>query len=244
MNNEPAVKPYDSPDDRKSQIRTMFNRIAPSYDRLNHILSLGIDRRWRRRATRRCAADAPAAVLDLATGTGDWALELARALPEARITGIDLSAEMLAAARDKAARGGFGDRIRFTEGDAEALPAADASVDLLTVAFGVRNFSRTQQCLREMHRVLRPGGRVAVLELSTPDNPLLRRLHDLYCFRLLPFVGGLLSGDRAAYRYLPASVRAFHTPERFVGMLREAGFTEASSEAFSGGIARLYTAKR
>lgn len=238
------LKPYAAPSGKKAQIRLLFDRIAPSYDRLNRLLSFGIDRRWRRRATRRIADEAPATVLDLATGTGDWALDLARRLPEARITGIDLSSEMLAVARRKAERSGCGERLAFIQGDAEALPAPDASADLVTVGFGVRNFARLEQCLREMHRVLRPGGTLAVLELATPDRPLLRVCYEAYGFRLLPLVGGLLSGDRAAYRYLPASIRAFHRPGRFAELLREAGFRDVACEAFSGGIARLYLAKR
>ncbi len=229
---------------KKARIRSMFDRIAPSYDRLNHLLSFGIDHGWRRRATRRVAAAAPAAILDLAAGTGDWSLLLARRFPEARITGVDLSSEMLAAARRKAERCGAADRIRFEEGDAERLAAADGTFDLVTVGFGVRNFTRLEQCLREMHRVLRTGGTLAVLELSTPRNPLWRALYEFYAFRLLPLVGGAVSGDRGAYRYLPASVRAFHRPERFAELLREAGFRSVERESFSGGIATLYIAKR
>lgn len=239
-----TVKPYPATGGKKEQMRMMFNRIAPSYDRLNHLLSFGIDRLWRRRATRRVAAGSPQAILDLATGTGDWALLLARQLPEAEIVGLDLSSEMLEAARRKAARRRIGDRLTFAEGDAEQLPLAEASVDLVTVGFGVRNFARLEQCLAEMHRVLRPEGEVAVLELSIPKNPLWRALYGFYSDRLLPFAGGLLSGDRKAYRYLPASVRAFHAPERFVELMQAAGFRDCRIESLSGGIACLYTAKR
>lgn len=229
---------------KKARMRSMFDRIAPSYDRLNHLLSFGIDRLWRRRATRRVAAAAPAAILDLAAGTGDWSLLLARRFPDARITGVDLSPEMLAAARRKAERRGLADRIRFEEGDAERLTAADGAFDLVTVGFGVRNFARLEQCLREMHRVLRAGGTLAVLELSTPRNPLWRTLYEFYGFRLLPLVGGAISGDRGAYRYLPASIRAFHRPERFAELLRDAGFRTVERESLSGGIATLYVAER
>ena len=239
------VKPYTAAGGKKEQMRSMFNRIAPSYDRLNHLLSFGIDRLWRRRATRRVAAAAPAAILDLATGTGDWALLLARQLPAAEIVGLDLSSEMLEAARRKAARCRLeAPRLTFAEGDAEQLSLADGAVDAVTVGFGVRNFARLEQCLAEMHRVLRPDGTVAVLELSIPKNRLWRALYGFYSDRLLPFVGGVLSGDRNAYRYLPASVRAFHTPERFVGLMQAAGFRDCRAEALSGGIAYLYTARR
>ena len=239
------VKPYAAAGGKKEQMRSMFNRIAPSYDRLNHLLSFGIDRLWRRRATRRVAAAAPVAILDLATGTGDWALLLAQRLPAAEIVGLDLSSEMLEAARRKADRCRLtAPRLTFAEGDAEQLPLADGSVDAVTVGFGVRNFARLEQCLAEMHRVLRPDGTVAVLELSIPKNRLWRAIYGLYSDRLLPFVGGVLSGDRKAYRYLPASVRAFHTPERFVELMQAAGFRDCCAEALSGGIAYLYTAKR
>lgn len=239
-----SVKPYAGTSGKKEQMRTMFGRIAPSYDRLNHLLSFGIDRLWRRRATRRISLAAPAAILDLAAGTGDWSLALARRFPAAAVTGLDLSPEMLAVARRKAERRGLGERIRFQEGDAEHLPFADGSLDLVTVGFGVRNFTRLEACLAEMHRVLREGGEAVVLELSTPKNPLWRLLYEAYSFRLIPFVGGLLSGERRAYRYLPASVRAFQRPDRFAELLRAAGFRDVRLEPLTDGIAHLYTARR
>lgn len=225
-------------------MRSMFDRIAPSYDRLNHLLSMQIDRRWRRRACRRVAEGNPRTILDLATGTGDLAIELARLLPEATVLGLDLSAEMLAVARTKIAEQGLQGRITVEEGDAEALPVPDGAFDRVTVAFGVRNFARLDQCLREMHRVLRKGGEVMILELSTPKNRVLRALYAFYSFRLMPLIGGWISGERQAYRYLPASVHAFHAPQRVVEMMQEAGFTDCHAESLTCGIAHIYTAKR
>lgn len=220
----------------------MFNRIAPTYDKLNHIMSMNIDRRWRKRAMKLVAGVAPREVLDLATGTADLAIDLAQALPEVRIVGVDLSTEMLNVGREKVARAGFSERVTLLEGDAEQLPLADGSVDAVTVAFGVRNFADLPLCLREMHRVLRPGGCVVILELSTPQNPLVKALYEFYAFRFLPWIGGLISKEQAAYRYLPASIRAFHKPTTVVGMMQQAGFASSRAESRTCGIAHIYYA--
>lgn len=229
---------------KKAQMRSMFDRIASSYDLLNHLLSLQIDRLWRRRAVRRVAAAKPSVVLDLATGTGDLAIELADKLPTATIRGVDLSPEMLAVARKKILAQGMQERITVEEGDAEALTQEDASVDLVTVGFGVRNFDRLDRCFEEMHRVLRVGGEVMILELSTPKNPFVRALYTFYSKRFMPWFGGLISGQRQAYHYLPASVRAFDRPERVLERMQAAGFTECRAESLTFGIAYIYTAKR
>lgn len=239
-----SVKPYDNPSSKKEQVRTMFDRIAGRYDLLNHVLSMSIDRLWRRRTVRLVAARAPRRVLDVATGTGDLALALARALPEARITGLDLSEGMLAAARGKVAARGLSGRIELVRGDAEHLVWPDATFDAVTVAFGVRNFGDLERGLSELARVLRPGGQLAVLEFSRPDNPLFRRLYEFYSGRILPRIGGLLSRDKRAYEYLPASVGAFPPPEEFLAMLRAAGLADCTARSQSFGIARIYTARR
>ncbi len=239
-----SVKPYDNPSSKKEQVRTMFGRIAGRYDLLNHVLSMSIDRLWRRRTVRLVAARAPRRVLDVATGTGDLALALARALPEARITGLDLSEGMLAAARGKVAARGLSGRIELVQGDAERLAWPDATFDAVTVAFGVRNFGDLERGLSELARVLRPGGQLAVLEFSRPDNPLFRRLYEFYSGRILPRIGGLLSRDKRAYEYLPASVGAFPPPEDFLAMLRAAGLADCTARSQSFGIARIYTARR
>ena len=229
---------------KKAQMRSMFDRIAPSYDSLNHLLSMQIDRLWRRKACRRVAEGAPRRILDLATGTGDLAIALARCLPEAEILGLDLSPEMLAVARKKITAAGLQECICVEEGDAEALPVADGAFDRVTVGFGVRNFARLELSLQEMHRVLSAGGEVMILELSIPKSRLIRALYTFYSFRLIPFIGGLISGERQAYRYLPASVHAFYAPERVVEMMQEAGFTACCAESLTFGIAHIYTAKR
>lgn len=229
---------------KSEQMRMMFNRIAPSYDRLNHLLSFQIDRLWRRRAVRHVADAAPASVLDLATGTGDLAIELARRIPTATIYGIDLSEEMLAVARQKIVRAALSDRVVVTEGNAEQLSVESERFDAVTVGFGVRNFAHLEQCLAEIRRVLRKGGMVMILELSTPKNRLIRALYKFYSFRFMPWIGGLLSGERQAYRYLPASVHAFHRPERVVELLQQAGFKACTAYSQTFGIAHIYTAIR
>lgn len=222
----------------------MFNRIAPNYDFLNHLLSFQIDRLWRRRASRLVATAQPRAILDIATGTGDLAIDLARHIPSVMICGVDLSEEMLEVARGKVERAGLIDRITLVEGDAESLGGAAERFDAVTVGFGVRNFAHLEQCLAEMYRVLRDDGMVMILELSTPRNRLIRSIYTFYSFRFMPWIGGLLSGQRAAYRYLPASVHAFHAPQRVIELLQQAGFKSCEAHSQTFGIAHIYTAKR
>lgn len=236
------MKPYDSTGGKKSQIRTMFNNIAPTYDRLNHMLSMNVDRLWRRRTVKAVARFEPLSVLDVATGTGDLAVALAQRLPEARIRGVDLSAEMLKVACEKVGRLGLDGRITLGEGDAEHLGFDDGSFDAVTVAFGVRNFENLEAGLREMHRVLRPGGILAVLELASPRNRAVRLLYDAYSHRVLPRIGGMVSSDSRAYEYLPASVDEFPSPERFGRMLKDAGFADCRIRSQSFGIATIFEA--
>lgn len=238
------MKPYNEKNDKKSQIRTMFDNIAPTYDRLNHLLSMNIDRLWRRRTVAIVAEQSPRAVLDVATGTGDLALALARKLPDTRICGVDLSDEMLKVAGVKAVESGFGSRIELSQGDAEHLDFGDAVFDAVTVAFGVRNFEDIPAGLREMCRVLRPGGIAVVLELSTPRNKAFGALYNGYSHSVLPRIGGMVSSDAKAYEYLPASVDEFPSPDRFSGMMRDAGFAECRFESQSFGIATIFTGRK
>lgn len=238
------MKPYDYTGDKKSQIRSMFDNIAPTYDRLNHILSMNVDRLWRRRAVKTVTKEAPAAVLDVATGTGDLALALAAALPEARITGVDLSDEMLRVARAKTAEQQLSERVVLQQGDAEHLEFADGVFDAVTVAFGVRNFGSIDAGLREMLRVLRPGGVLVVLELATPSNRVFGALYNCYSHFVLPRIGGMVSSDSKAYEYLPASVDEFPVPERFKSMMNDAGFVDCRSRSQSFGIATIFTARK
>lgn len=236
-------KMQSTPKGKKEQMRQMFNRIATHYDSLNHIMSLNIDRSWRKRGVALVAQGRPQRILDLATGTADLAIEMAERIPEAAVVGVDLSTEMLAVGQEKVRKAGLAARVTLCEGDAEALPFEQATFDAVTVAFGVRNFADLPLCLREIHRVLRPEGRVLILELSTPANPLVRWCYECYAFHFLPWVGGLISSDKAAYRYLPASIRAFHRPEAVVQMMREAGFQEIVCERKCLGVAHIYYAK-
>jgi demethylmenaquinone methyltransferase/2-methoxy-6-polyprenyl-1,4-benzoquinol methylase len=229
----------------KEHIRKMFDGIAPSYDRLNHLMSLGVDRRWRRRALREIVDGTPQQVLDVACGTGDSTIAVARAAaPGSLVTGADISEGMMALVAEKAAKAGVADRIRLVVADGEAMPFSDASFDRLTCAFGIRNFEHKEVGLKEFHRVLKPGGRAVVLELSVPQNRLLRALYDLYFLHILPWVGGLVSGDKAAYKYLPASVHAFPAPDAFCAMLRDAGFARVRHTALTFGLCRLFVGEK
>ena len=236
------MKPYDKDSSKKEQVREMFDNIAPTYDALNHTLSAGIDRWWRRRTVRIVRSGNPRSLLDVAAGTGDLTVALAKAMPQCRITGVDLSEGMLVIAREKAAEEGLDGRTKFVCGDAERLQFADGEFDAVTVAFGVRNFGDIPAGLREIGRVLRSGGMVAILELSIPKNRIIRWLYGLYSHTIMPLLGGVVSRDRAAYRYLPESVEEFPAPEKFLDILTAEGFTLCRYRSLTFGTARIYTA--
>lgn len=238
------MKPYNTEQGKKEQVREMFDRIAPSYDRLNHTLSFQIDKLWRRHVVRIVRRMEPRRILDVATGTGDLALALARHIPGVQVLGVDLSEKMLAEAARKAAARGLEDRVVLSPGDAERLDLAAGSVDVVTSAFGVRNFGDLEQGLREFARVLKPGGKAVILEFSTPRNPLFRSIYAFYSHRLLPLVGGAVSKDRKAYEYLPASVDEFPGPDRFLELMRQAGFTNCRARSQSWGIAQIYVGEK
>lgn len=225
--------------DRARSVRDMFSAIAPTYDVLNRVLSLGIDQRWRRALVAHLP-DGPGRVLDLACGTGDVALEIARARPEARIVGTDFTLEMLRAGRPKMARAGQTGRIEFHNASAEALPYPDASFDAVTMAFGIRNVVRRELALAEMRRVLRPGGQALILDFSLPPNLVVRALYSVYFRRLLPLLGGLVSGSFDAYRYLPRSVEGFPPRQAFARLMEEQGFKGVTHRDFTMGVATLY----
>ncbi len=231
--------PHDRPE-KEEFVRSLFDGIAHRYDLLNHLLSCGTDILWRRKAIRLLAPRNPGAVLDLATGTADLAIEAAKRL-RTTVTGVDISENMLSIARAKIAARGIADRITLLRGRAEELPFPDRSFDAVTVAFGVRNFSDISSGLQEMHRVLRPGGTVLVLEFSKPKGLFFGPMYTFYFRRILPMVGGLVSRSRSSYQYLPDSVSAFPDGEDFLRLLRVAGFTETSSTPVSAGIATIYT---
>lgn len=216
----------------------MFDDIAPTYDRLNHILSLNVDKSWRRKAVEHIVSRKPQRVLDIACGTGDFTIALARAgVPQ--LLGIDISEGMLEVGRKKVADLGL--NIEMKVDDSEALSLDDDSVDAVSVAFGVRNFEHLQQGLNEMHRVIRPGGEVCVVELSVPQNPILLWGYKLYFLHVLPFFGGLISGNKGAYKYLPTSVLNFPKPDAFCSMLSAAGFKQVEARSFTFGLCRMFT---
>ncbi len=222
----------------------MFDAIAPRYDVLNRVLSAGIDRGWRRRAIAALALSGRERVLDVCCGTADLALAARRAAPGARrIVGVDFSANMLAIGRDKVVRAGEAGAVALARGDAARLPVADRSVDAVTVAFGIRNVHDVPAACAELRRVLRPGGRLAILEFAMPSTPLLGALYRWYFRSVLPRVGRLVSRHREAYSYLPASVGAFAPPAELVKILRQAGFRDASAVPLTFGVVYLYTAR-
>lgn len=226
---------------KKETIQNMFDGIAPSYDKLNHILSLGVDKCWRRRALRETVDGSVQQILDVACGTGDSTIALAKGAGlGSRITGVDISEGMMALIMRKAAREGVHDRIRLQVADGEALPFADESFHRVTCAFGIRNFEHKLQGLKEFRRVLKPGGKAVILELSVPDNRTVRKLYDIYFMHIMPWIGGLVSGDKSAYRYLPNSVHAFPPPDEFCLLMRTAGFRNVRFKTLSLGLCRLF----
>lgn len=221
-------------------VRSMFGRVAHRYDLANHLLSFHIDHLWRARTVRRVRPilERPGArALDLCCGTGDLAMALQRACPRA-VLGADFCHPMLVAARAKAARQPI--PCLLFEADALRLPLRDHSLDLITVAFGFRNLANYEDGLREMRRVLRPGGMAAILEFSQPSNAAFGALYGFYSRRILPWIGGLLTGSRDAYTYLPESIRKFPTAPQLAEDMRHAGFRNVSFERFTGGIVALH----
>lgn len=275
---------------KKEKIQSMFNSIAPEYDKLNHIMSLDIDKTWRRRALkymfkpdrteRGMAAGGDSEtgglrILDVACGTGDFSIAIARemlrraseiggparkACPEGsaaagqvmptggywpgHVTGLDLSEGMLEVMGEKVKAEGLQDMISYEKGDCENLRFEDGSFDRVTVAFGVRNFENRERGLKEMLRVLRPGGELVILELSVPSNAIVRWFYNLYFLHILPLIGGKVSGDRAAYKYLPASVVNFPGKVEFMRTLRECGYQNVRHKAYTLGICRMYSGEK
>lgn len=222
----------------------MFDSISPRYDLLNHVLSLGIDRSWRRKLVRMLRRSGAVGILDEATGTGDLAIMMAGKIPTVKVTGTDISEGMLRVGHGKIARSGLGERVALRQEDAENLSFADGTFDAVTVAFGVRNFENIPAGLSEMHRVLKNGGRVYILEFGQPRNKIFGALYRFYFHRILPWLGGVISKERNAYRYLPESVDGFPYGTPFVEMMSAAGFTGCGFKNLSAGIAQLYYAEK
>jgi len=228
-----------------ARIARMFDGIAPRYDLLNHLLSAGIDRRWRRRAIRSLALSGRERVLDVCTGTGDLAIAARTSEPPAaRVVGVDFARAMLGVGLAKLSKRGLAGSVSLVCGDATAIPVASASVDRVTMAFGIRNVENTAAACAEVRRVLTPGGRVAILEFGVPTLPLVRGAYLWYFNHILPRIGRLISGDDGAYQYLPASVGAFSSPEELVKLLRQAGLQDVTASPLSFGIVYLYTGRK
>ena len=226
----------------KKNIGSLFDRIAGHYDGLNHLLSLNIDKRWRRKTVKMLSACDH--LLDVAVGTADLSIEILRRHKASHITGLDFSAEMMKIGAQKVQREGFSACMDFVLGNAQDMPFADGAFDCLTCAFGVRNFSCMEKGLAEFHRVLTPGGQLAILEFSLPGNPVILFFYRFFLAHILPLVGRIISHDRSAYHYLNKSVQAFIWGDAMVKKIEEAGFHSAASRPMTFGIATLYTAER
>jgi len=244
MSSPEQIKPYDSNRSKTEQVEQMFNSIAPAYDFMNRAMTLGIDRRWRRRAVKMVAAGMPHHILDVATGTGDLAIELCRTMPEVSVTGIDLSEEMLRIGREKMAAAGLSDRVALQKADCLNLPFADGEFDAVTVAYGVRNFEQLSKGYAEMARVLRPGGMLCVIELAVPQSKLVRPLYNLYTRHIIPIVGRLISADSRAYSYLPESIAAMPQGQRMLGLMEQSGLGDARLLPLTFGVCAIYTARK
>lgn len=235
-----VVTPYqDQNRSKKQQVTEMFDNIAPTYDTLNHSLSLGIDILWRRKAIRALAPYKPEIVLDIATGTGDFAVEAMRLHPK-KVIGLDISPGMLEVGKKKVAKRGHAATIDMILGDSEDLPFENDSIGAITVGFGVRNFEHLEVGLGEMLRVLKPGGAAVILEPSVPKRFPMKQIFTFYFKRILPFFGRLVSGDKRAYTYLPESVGAFPHGQDFVAICKKVGYRKCSYQPLSLGICAFY----
>lgn len=238
------VTPYkDSSEKKKQQVEQMFDNIAPKYDFLNHFLSLGIDKLWRKKAIRILSGYKTNLLLDVASGTGDFAIAAAKLKPS-KIIGFDISEQMLNVGRAKVQRLGLDHIIEFQKGDSEAMPFDAEHFDAITVAFGVRNFENLENGLREFVRVLKDDGVAIILEFSKPKYFPMKQLYLFYFFGILPLIGRLVSKDSSAYSYLPESVMAFPDDQKFLTILRNVGFSKASQRRLSFGIATIYIAQK
>ena len=239
-----AVVPYqDQPGTKTEQVARMFNNISKRYDLLNHLLSLGIDIYWRKQAIKVLKPENPQLILDIATGTGDFAIEALALKPE-KIVGVDISEGMLEVGREKMKRRGLSEKIEMKLGDSERLPFEDNIFDAIIVAFGVRNFEHLELGLADMQRVLKPGGTTVVLEFSKPQSFPFKQLYNFYFKNVLPLVGKFISKDQSAYTYLPESVQAFPDGEAFLRVMRQAGYTHTQCKTLTFGISSIYWAKK
>lgn len=240
----PVVTPYkDQQTGKKEQVATMFNNIAHRYDFLNQLLSLGIHKGWRKKAVRLLGKDHPDQLLDIATGTGDFAIEAMKLHPN-KVTGVDISQGMLQLGIEKVKKLGLENKIELMLGDSENLPFPDNTFDGITVGFGVRNFENLEKGISEIYRVLKPQGSISILEFSKPKKFPIKQLYAFYFKRVTPTLGKLFSKDASAYTYLPESVNAFPDGEDFLAVLKKAGFNDRKAIPVSFGIASIYIGKK
>ena len=237
------INPYTC-GDKAQQVEAMFDNIAPTYDTLNHRLSWNIDKGWRRKAIMALASYKPQTILDIATGTGDFAIMSAQMLAPKKLIGADISEGMMNIGREKVTKLGLDSIISFKREDCTALSYADGTFDAVTAAFGIRNFADLDTGLREMCRVLRPGGHLSIIELTTPVSFPMKQLFHVYSHTVLPVYGRLISKDTSAYSYLTKTIEAFPQGERMVGILKRAGFSETSFKRLTFGICTMYFATK
>lgn len=238
------IKPYGNDGKKSEQVEQMFDNIAPAYDQLNHTLSLGIDKSWRRKAIHWLKPYRPQRIMDVATGTGDFAILACRELQPEHLVGTDISEGMMNVGREKVKKAGLSGKISFAREDCTSLSFADNSFDAITVAFGVRNFEDLDKGLSEMCRVLKPGGHLVILELTTPERFPMKQLFAVYSRIVIPTLGKLFSKDNSAYKYLPQTIKAFPQGEVMRGVISRAGFGEVRFRRLTFGICTLYTATK
>lgn len=243
MYKQETIKPYHE-GEKTTQVEQMFDNIAPTYDTLNHRLSWDIDRGWRKKAIRQLMPFHPQHILDMATGTGDFAILAAQMLKPERLVGADISEGMMEIGRQKVKQCQLDNVISFDKEDCLHLSYKDHSFDAVTAAFGIRNFADLDQGLREMHRVLKPGGHLSIVELTTPVAFPMRQLFHIYSHTVLPIYGRLISKDTAAYSYLTQTIEAFPQGERMVDILKQAGFANAQFKRLTFGICTMYFATK
>ena len=243
MYQQETIKPYNE-GEKTTQVEQMFDNIAPTYDTLNHRLSWDIDKGWRRKAIRQLEPAHPQTLLDIAPGTGDFAIMAAKMLKPRHLVGADISEGMMDIGRQKVKQAGLDDVISFEREDCTSLSYADDTFDAVTAAFGIRNFANLDKGLSEMCRVLRKGGHLSIVELTTPVSFPMKQLFHVYSHTVLPVYGRIISKDTSAYSYLTKTIEAFPQGEEMVGILKKAGFSEASFKRLTFGICTMYFATK
>ena len=244
MYKQEEIKPYSENESKGKQVEQMFDQIAHSYDTLNHRLSWDIDKGWRRKAIKQLKPYAPKSILDVATGTGDFAILSAEMLKPDKLIGIDISEGMMDIGRNKVKQRNLDSTISFTRGDCMHLPFPDESFDAVTAAFGIRNFEDLDRGLKEMQRVLKKGGALCIIELTSPIRFPMKQLFRIYSHTILPLYGRMISKDDKAYAYLTATIEAFPQGETMIGILKASGFSHASFKRLTFGICTMYIAKK